>query len=172
MKKHQAGFTLIETLAVVAMIGTLCSICVLQFQTANDNYRLERYTRELAADIAWLQRRTMNGGLGASDEPWRIVIDGDGKGYSIIDRHGAKEGVVRSVALQDEGKIKLLVEETDGKAAIGITKKIAFHRDWNGAGYRAKLSNSRGQSKYIHVAFGSGRVRISDKADFAQGDGG
>ena len=169
MKKQQGGFTLLETLLVAAVIGILCSICVLKFETANERYKLERYTRELAADISWLQRRTLNGGLATGEEPWRIVIDADG--YSIIDRRTGAESIVRSVALKDE-KISLLVEQTDGKKATGVAKKIAFQTDWNCSGYRAQISNSRGEKKYIHVAFGSGRVRISDNGDFTYGDGG
>lgn len=53
--KHQQGFTLLELLIVVAIVGAMAGVAMLSIPGANFDDELERETRKIAAQVSLLQ---------------------------------------------------------------------------------------------------------------------
>jgi prepilin-type N-terminal cleavage/methylation domain-containing protein len=60
----QRGFTAIELIIVIAIIGILVTIGNIQYKTANAQQQLNHAATQLVADIRWMQQ------LSANDENW------------------------------------------------------------------------------------------------------
>lgn len=59
-REKQRGFTLLEMMVVVAIIGILSSICIFQYQTTQSQRELDQAAWELASDIRWMQQMSAN----------------------------------------------------------------------------------------------------------------
>ena len=72
----QSGFTLVELLVVISIIGIITTIVVFQQQNANDRLRLDNAANTLALEL----RKAQTFGLGVQRyEPWA----GDGYEYDL-----------------------------------------------------------------------------------------
>ena len=142
--KPQHGFTLIEILVVVVIIGVISSMVLLSFGLANDNRALQQQARrlvslvELTLDEATLQGRefgleVMRGGyrfveLDPLLEQWNEVV-----GDELLRPRQLEEGMEFDLVI--EGRRILLTEEAadtaidedENKRARDMTKDYAPH---------------------------------------------
>ena len=142
--KPQRGFTLVEILVVVVIIGVISSMVLLSFGLANDNRALQQQARrlvslvELTLDEATLQGRefgleVMRGGyrfveLDPLLEQWNEVV-----GDELLRPRQLEEGMEFDLVI--EGRRILLTEEAadtaidedENKRARDMTKDYAPH---------------------------------------------
>jgi prepilin-type N-terminal cleavage/methylation domain-containing protein len=59
-RRHESGFTLIELILTMSIIGVMTMMGMLQFKESRDQQNLERAAWELAADIRWMQQLSAN----------------------------------------------------------------------------------------------------------------
>jgi prepilin-type N-terminal cleavage/methylation domain-containing protein len=147
LKKQLAkvsGFTLIETVTVISIIGLLTTIAFPAFNSTLNNHKLATCAATIASDIRLIQQKTVTEGIF-----YRLKYDPYAESYSILT--GSKE------------EVKKLPEGINL-----VTTSFANHTfgfSLTGAPTPAGtviIKNSKGNHKYIIVALATGRVRISD----------
>lgn len=80
---HDKGYTLIEVMIVISLMGLLSTFAVPNFKKTLDNYKLEVAVHELAQNIRLAQQKSISEGesykilLGASD--YQILLGRRGK---------------------------------------------------------------------------------------------
>lgn len=97
IKKHPPGLTLLEVIAVIALIGILSFVLIAQGRTSNTD--LPARTRVLKAHLRYAQSRAMN-----TDTIWGIQIDTDNATYRLFNSTDAGD---RPLPGEDTGPIDL-----------------------------------------------------------------
>jgi prepilin-type N-terminal cleavage/methylation domain-containing protein len=70
---HRRGFTLVETMVVVVMLGMLLAIAIPNLATSNRRRRAEAAAEDLSTCLQLARQRTV-----ATRIPFRVVLDPDG----------------------------------------------------------------------------------------------
>jgi prepilin-type N-terminal cleavage/methylation domain-containing protein len=83
-KKNAAGFTLMEIMVVICMIGILAAIAIPGFSTWLPDYRLKRAARDLYSNF---QRAKM--GAIRNNSEWRVYFDDSADRYRLCSGPGA-----------------------------------------------------------------------------------
>lgn len=76
MKKKDAGFSLVELLITVAIIGIMSAIAGLAYKTWTDKYNVERQTKEMYVDL-------MKARVNAMSRSRVFCVDFTANGYTI-----------------------------------------------------------------------------------------
>jgi len=74
----RGGFSFIELVVVLAIIGVMAVVAVPRFSQANGRYESEMGARRLAEDLRRAQQTAR-----ATSRPWRVVVSGDGSGWEV-----------------------------------------------------------------------------------------
>jgi prepilin-type N-terminal cleavage/methylation domain-containing protein len=100
----QDGFTIIELIIVIAVIGIMAAIAVPNFLSWLPQYRLKSAARDLHSNL----QRTKIGAI-KSNKKWAIVFNADARTYEVCsgkgpdNTWGGTNDVVKKVILSDYG---------------------------------------------------------------------
>lgn len=149
----QRGFSLVEILIVVAMLGVLAGGVVINIPASLARFEVKGTAQVLAADIRWLQQVTIN----SANIPDKIVIipelimrQTEPYGYSVI---GENSAAIRSYVFPKTviigSNAHSLMFKTNGRPAVGadLTFILVSTRD-------------KSVSAKVIVEMITGRVRI------------
>ncbi|NPV44651.1 MAG: prepilin-type N-terminal cleavage/methylation domain-containing protein [Firmicutes bacterium] len=145
--KTQPGFTLIELVLTICILGFLVSIVIPNFKGTLEDYRLKNAAMEIASEIRLIQQRAISEG-----DIFKIIFDLNNR-----DRYHVARGtrILKTAYLPDG----VILEGT----SLGGGHQIVFTE--SGAPVPAgsiTLKNKRGERRYVIVAVATGRVRISE----------
>jgi prepilin-type N-terminal cleavage/methylation domain-containing protein len=102
----EAGFTLMEVMVVVAIIGILASIAIPNFSAWMAKRQLDSLAREILADFQWARSEAISRGRTV-----QIVLDGATDSYRVADSHG---NVIVPEKRMPEGIDLTTTEDTTG----------------------------------------------------------
>lgn len=144
MKKNQRGFTLLETILVLAILSLLLGIGLPKFQKPLAHYQLRSFAMQTAADLRWIRQQSVYGRAGIvkfwvmREDRECIVVDGN----KMVSRRSLPPGIdFHEIELE----INPLTFTIRGGPAIG--GKIVFR-------------NSFGELAYVYFMPSSGRIRV------------
>lgn len=98
MKEHSRGFTIVEILAVLALISILTLTVLARRRTSNTNLAVR--TQVLKAHLRYAQSRAMD-----NDNAWGIEFTHDGKSYRLF--MGDDQNADRQLPGEDPGPVDL-----------------------------------------------------------------
>jgi type II secretion system protein H len=148
------GFTLIEIVVVVALVGILSSIVLPDFKKTVDHYKLNVAAQQLSHNIRMVQQKAISEGV-----PYKILFDMNKRDYYII--KSALNGFQGKVVKLPEG---VNFEWTSFTTNFNNSKNentLIF--SVSGAPIQAgtvALKN-KNERLYVMVTVATGRVRIS-----------
>ncbi len=102
--RKQKGFTLIELIIVIAVIGIMTAITIPNFLSWLPQYRLKSAARDLYSNM----QRAKIGAIG-SNKKWAIVFNADARTYEVCsgkgpdNSWGGTNDVVKKIILSDYG---------------------------------------------------------------------
>lgn len=144
------GFTLVEMLIVIAVMGIMMTIAIPNYQTFMTQRRLNGAAREVMSDLmaARMQAITKN-------NRFRVIVV-DAAQYQILDDANNNNAVDAGEAIQTKN-----IQTNYHDVTLSKTANPIFNpRGTATLGGTITVTNPRG-SKYVIVAL-NGRVRISD----------
>lgn len=145
------GFTLLELLVVLAIMGLLLGLASPRFHNIVPGFELQSSARELAAAL----RETRGQALERGD-PAVLVLDLAGRRYGLGGGSQSKE-LPRDIVLEAMTAAEDISEETR-------RARFRFFPDGSATGGRITLS--RGERQYrIDIDWLTGRVEILDGSD-------
>jgi len=145
MRDKSRGFTLLEMVITIAILGILLTVAVPSLHQPLARYRLKSAGAQLASDLRWLRHQSIYGKAFVVN----IVFDKYHNSYMI--RDGAKAVVQRTLP---PGIVM---------AELGLQQNpfsFTLSGAPSGGGGRIGLKNEYGERCYIHVMPSSGRIRV------------
>ena len=150
------GFTLIELMITVAIMGTLTSIALLGFKDMYANYKLKGAARQLFSDMQYARISSIKGG-----KIWKITFAADG-GYAVAPEIMGATDKTKQVDIPSEFKgIKLC----DFSNPSGGLKGTHFKPDGTSKGQGYTVSDTKNSYK-VYSLGGTGVVKIQKGVGF------
>jgi len=149
MQKIQQGFTLIELMIVVAIIGILAAIAIPQYQTYVAKSQVSRAINESANARVQIEDCVNNGNLtigpASANECDTIllgssIIVGDSQGDIVID--ATREGVAQA-AIAADGSATVIATFGNFAAAVLVGSNITWTRDVQGTWTCSSSANDK-----------------------------
>lgn len=116
--RRESGFTLVEVLVVLAIIGVMAGIAVVGLGSADRSATAEAEARRLAASIQLAADEAL-----IADRPAALSWDGDGYAFLVWDPAAAQwrghEGVELAARHELAGDIVLASDDPAGPVALG-----------------------------------------------------
>lgn len=132
--KRNAGFTLIEMLVVIVIVGVISSILIVNWRRNENQYQVQRIAQEIAQDIRKAQEMALNGtqyngqlpnknyGLYFSTStPLSYKIFGDMNNNREYDGTGGNDFLVADNSLQSGFEISSITVFKSGKGTQAAT---------------------------------------------------
>lgn len=127
MNHGQKGFTLIELMIVVAIIGILAAIAIPQYQDYTARSQVSRVVGEVSATRTAVEEILLRGGTPTADD------SDDGPDDFYIGYDAAKSNLVATFAIDEDTGVWELVATFGQNAAAAITgATVTWERDVNG----------------------------------------
>ena len=151
MKKNtnSKGFTLIELMIVIAILGILAGIAAPNFQTYMTRMRLNGAARQIMTDLMEARSKAVSG-----NNRFRVFFLDDHQ-YKVLDDDNNNNA-------EDSGETTITRDIQDEYYGVTLSKTAdpIFYPRGTAYGTTIKLTNSSGL-KYVKVAL-TGRIKIDD----------
>lgn len=142
------GFSLIELIIVIALIGILSTVALFAWQSFRDNSNLRTAARDIATDIATSKQRAVTEGI-----RYRLTFSAGGTSYTIA-ADPFTTSLTKSFA--DIGPGLSIVSTTFTSGQLTLLSRGTL----SGLGGRVVLGNSRGSQATVTVNV-TGRVHVA-----------
>ncbi|WP_334110289.1 prepilin-type N-terminal cleavage/methylation domain-containing protein [Thermodesulfitimonas autotrophica] len=154
-RSRERGFTLVEVLLVVALVGLLFGVAVVSFNRAVAHWEIEAAARLLASDIRTAQQKALAEGTATAVWFYR-----DAGCYERRNGGAVRETVYLPVRVRFT---KLTFNEVSGVAPAVYEVHFTASGSPAQAG-SAYLENVTGEHRAVRVSVGTGRVRVTAEA--------
>lgn len=154
-RPQERGFTLVEVLVVVALVGLLLGVAVVSFNRAAAHWEIEAAARLLASDIRAAQQKALAEGAAVT-----VYFYRDAGYYERRSGGAVRETVYLPVRVRFA---KLTFNEVSGVAPAVYEVHFTASGSPAQAG-SAFLENVRGEHRAVRVLVGTGRVRVTAEA--------
>ncbi|OCL26926.1 hypothetical protein U472_05410 [Orenia metallireducens] len=147
MLKHEEGFTLVEVMMVVAIIGVLTSLSYPKFKGYVDYLELATVTNNLVIDLQWARQQSI-----IKKVRHGIVFYQSDNKYQVVKDKGTNQ-IIKEVDLKDS-KVKL--GEITFSSSTG-EKEVFFKVLGN-------LDGGNGSIELVKVGYGRKKITFSSNA--------
>lgn len=144
--RRTAGFSLLELLIVIAILGIVAAIAVPRFTDANAQRDLDNAARQLVVDLRWAAQMAAN-----SVETVKVVfVNASPYGYRVV--QGTGETVIKPT-----NSFPTTVIFPSVVSAVSFD---VFGKPTGGADVSIALQNTAGQTRTVNIDYLTGRVRM------------
>jgi prepilin-type N-terminal cleavage/methylation domain-containing protein len=150
--KYKNGFTLVEVLVTLAILGILVFVAVTSFSGTNQRKNLDVAARELMANMLYVQQKNING-----NSSYQIMLSPATNSYRVqYDAFNAEKTVKLPTGVAITGNVSTVNFQNDGTLIGHIT---------DGHDYvQLQLASETTQNRFIIVQLATGRIRIDTVA--------
>lgn len=144
MKKRQSGFTLLEVILAVAILGIILSVAIPNLQKPLAHYRLKNAGMQLAADLRWIRQQSIYGKTSMVNVWFSLANN------LYLIRDGTKIVLQRTLP---PGIRFSAIELQQNPFTFSLAGAP-------GGGGHIKLKNIYGETCYVYIMPSSGRIRV------------
>lgn len=144
--RKNKGFSLMELILVVAILGIVATIAVPRFTNANVQRDLDNAARQLVVDLRWTSQMAAN----SVDTVKVVFVNTSPYGYRVV--QGAAETIIKPT-------FSFPITVLFPSAVSAITYDV-FGKPTGGADVSITLQNTAGQSRTVNIDYLTGRVRM------------
>lgn len=149
MVRGNKGFTLLELILVVALIGIASGIVVARFYRGTDQISLRTSAKEVSASLRYSRNHAVY-----ERRPYAMIVSRTG--YSIYTTVPSREGDTEVKRVVKRALASGISADTGEEGEI----RIDFYPLGDSTGGQIKLVNRAGSRLFIKVEQATGRVRI------------
>lgn len=146
VKRNLYGFSMLELLLVVSILGIIAAIAVPRFINANVQRDLDNAARQLVVDLRWTSQMAAN----SVDTVKVIFVNTSPFGYRVV--QGTAETVIKPT-------YSFPTTVLFPSAVSAITYDI-FGKPSGGADVSIIMQNTAGQTRTVSIDYLTGRVRM------------
>lgn len=145
-QNNNKGFSLLELLLVVAVLGILAAIAVPRFSSADAQRDLDNAARQLVVDLRWTSQMAVN-----SVETVKVVfVNVSPFGYRVV--QGAAETVIKPT--------QSFPATVSFSAVVSPVSFDVYGKPTGAADVAITLQNTAGQTRTVNIDYLTGRVRM------------
>lgn len=168
LQKNEYGFSLIELLVVIGIIGILVAISFPNLLTSADDYRLKAAARDIYSDMQQARLQAIKGNTLVCLSFTTVVYPAIGGGYTVFIDDGAGGGVANN-GIQDGGELTLNTvtmsrQNSLVNAAFGFASRITYTAKGVTAGSQTGNVTIRNNNRWYKITVSAGgglRLEVS-----------
>lgn len=149
MRYFHRGFTLLEILIVMGLMGLMAALLVPSVLSGTDRYTLRHHTRAVSAVMRLARGRAI-----AEQKETVVVFDLDKKSYQLVGESSSKK-------LDDDIDLTVFTSQTE-VSAEGKKAGIRFYPDGGSSGGRVTLALNENY-RAIDVVWMTGQMNILEE---------
>ena len=143
---NNRGFSMLELLLVVAILGIVAAIAVPRFTNANAQRDLDNAARQLVVDLRWTSQMAAN----SVDTVKVVFVNTAPFGYRVV--QGTAETVIKPTYSFPTTVLF--------PSAVSTISFDVFGKPTGSADVSIILQNTAGQSRTVNIDYLTGRVRM------------
>lgn len=160
INKNRSGFTLIEMMAVLAVVGIISSMALSGFMGLTPRTKLKRAARNIVSDMQLAKTMALR-----DRDTWTMQFDTTNAEYSIIDGDG---GTFRIIEMSEFGGVSFGNSFTDRPSepnagesdGVSFTdNKIVFNSDGTSVSGSVYITNSDDDTFAVGCLSAAGRIK-------------